>query len=172
MGGVCLFFFSNESHYLREKKKVKEKGIQNTQFIHQGRRTWRNNEMQLIINLVHRPNLKWLTCTAPPSLSLSSSSFPSSEEEEEEEEEEDEDEDEEEEEEDQSAMEKISVAVRIRPHSSASESTKSNYWKVVDNTISLCSPLGTPVSGQNFAFGEFISNDNRKILFSFGYYKY
>ena len=85
---------------------------------------------------------------------------------------EDEDEDEEEEEEDQSAMEKISVAVRIRPHSSASESTKSNYWKVVDNTISLCSPLGTPVSGQNFAFGEFISNDNRKILFSFGYYKY
>eukprot|EP00250_Pteridium_aquilinum_P008706 c18148_g1_i1 orf=402-3155(+) len=49
-------------------------------------------------------------------------------------------------------MEKISVAVRVRPPSTSSESSKGTYWKIVDNTISLCSPLGTPVSGQAFAF--------------------
>ncbi|MCO5609703.1 hypothetical protein L7F22_063935 [Adiantum nelumboides] len=48
-------------------------------------------------------------------------------------------------------MEKIGVAVRVRPPSS-SDVPKANYWKIVDNTISLCSPLGTPVSGQAFTF--------------------
>lgn len=43
------------------------------------------------------------------------------------------------------------MAVRIRPPSN-SESSRGNYWKVVDNTVSLCSPLGTPISGQAFAF--------------------
>ncbi|KAI5064211.1 hypothetical protein GOP47_0020881 [Adiantum capillus-veneris] len=49
-------------------------------------------------------------------------------------------------------MEKIGVAVRVRPFSSSDATTKANYWKIVDNTISLCSPLGTPVSGQAFTF--------------------
>ncbi|MCO5605302.1 hypothetical protein L7F22_059484 [Adiantum nelumboides] len=48
-------------------------------------------------------------------------------------------------------MEKIGVAVRVRPPSSY-DVPKANYWKIVDNTISLCSPLGTPVSGQAFTF--------------------
>ncbi|XP_074580366.1 kinesin-like protein KIN-7L [Curcuma longa] len=48
-------------------------------------------------------------------------------------------------------MEKISVAVRFRPPA-AVDPSPDRIWKVDDNRISLHRPLGTPISGVNFAF--------------------
>lgn len=53
-------------------------------------------------------------------------------------------------------MEKISVAVRFRPPT-AVDLFSDRIWKVEDNRISLHWPLGTPISGVSFAFGESLS---------------
>lgn len=48
-------------------------------------------------------------------------------------------------------MEKICVAVRVRPPI-GQESANASFWKVDDTRISLCKPLGTPISGLSYAF--------------------
>nr|AMS24228.1 kinesin 7-IV protein [Marsilea vestita] len=55
-------------------------------------------------------------------------------------------------------MEKINVAVRVRPAKN-NDSDNVNCWKVVENTVSLCSPYGTPVSGHTFAFDYVFGQD-------------
>lgn len=56
-------------------------------------------------------------------------------------------------------MEKISVAVRFRPSTTiAVDPSSDRIWKVEDNHISLHWPLGTPISGVSFAFGESLSD--------------
>lgn len=55
-------------------------------------------------------------------------------------------------------MEKISVAIRFRPPTpTAVDPSSDRIWKVEDNRISLHWPLGTPISGVSFAFGESLS---------------